>query len=61
MPVAKEVSAVFTDHTMVLAMSAQINTHTISPCTANFIALLVFLTSGSELNAFGGPMGQAYL
>lgn len=33
-------------------MSAQINTHAIPPCTANFMALLVFLTSGSELECF---------
>lgn len=31
-----------TDHTQVLAVSTQINAQTISPCTVNFIALLVF-------------------
>lgn len=27
----------------------------------NFIALLVFLSSGSALNAFGGPMGRVFV
>lgn len=31
-----------TDHTQVLAVGTQINAQTISPCTANFIALPVF-------------------
>lgn len=39
--IAEEVSTV-TEHTEVLAVSTQINTHAITPCTADFIALLEF-------------------